>query len=404
MKKSKGKRYRSSGLQHKLTQAADAASRRSAIAACAESAREDLGAAERLIRLRDLGSPGVDHSWLWSIHEAFGACLSPEEYRVALRARLGAPDVAPDDGAVHSAICRLCGADVDARLFFAHSTCCARAAATVGHSELKRWLFGLARACDSGAKLEVPLGELGLPSPPSAPEDASSSGGPVLTPDSDSRLVPADIFIAAASSLGGASGETCIDVGITGPFTADGFRAARNGGANDFDCVQNYSRSKHNLYADPCSRANVDFSAFVLSGFGRPSPAAVNMVEALVRTGRRRQIGVPGSSESDAIGSFWRGTSVILARRQARMYSACRPLGFGGDIADSDPPSSSSSPSSSDASAVAGRTGAAVLHGGVRQDLLLHTGSRFVAAMRGQPLPPRRIVGGASGKGAAHGS
>ena len=370
---SKGKRQSTSGLQKKLCDLLDKVERLEAIRLSGERASGgDIAAQEHVLRLRDLGAPGTRHDWLWAVHPAFGDVLSPQEYLDCLRIRLGASDVARDDGRAHMVGCASCGAGVDARLFFAHASCCARAASTVGHTHLKRWLHRFSTAADPTARMEVPLAELSLPGGPPAVSTATPDA-PLHTPQS-TDIVPADVYLTAASSVGGAAGDTAVDCGITSPYTADAFKAAAKGQPEKVDGVANYTRAKNQLYGGPCNAVGVEFRAFVVSAFGRPSPAASSLVEAISRSALRRRGLSPDEADADcpvSIGGFWRGASVILARRLSRMYRCCAPR----------------LPHSSDEE----RAGVAITYGGVREDFFLHLNAGPVAA--GGRLRARRSHG-----------
>jgi len=148
---------------------------------------------------------------------------------------------------------------------------------------------------------------------------------------------------------------------VVSPFTADAFQAAEQGEPDRVDGVAAYARAKVALYSEPCRRVAVDFQPFVVSAFGRPSATAGRLIKSISRVGQRRLPAEDADSDELAGPSvWWRGVSVLLARRLSRMYDACKPSG----------------PSSDDGE----RVGVAVLHGGLREDFLLHDGDPDVAA------------------------
>ena len=232
-------------------------------------------------RLSDLGAAGVSHSWLWAISPNQGPVIEEEtEFVEAVRVRLGAGGP-PDVG-----LCGCCGkAQLD--LSGGHASCCSLGEATAGHNALRDSLFGFACEADPASEWE--------------PTD--------LVP-SRPWARPADVLTPAAIT----GRVAALDVGVTAPAAARGEDATE----------QMFRRKLREREPErpELESQNIVYRPVVWTCYGRPHPAAVEVIRNIARRIARRR----GRASQRAITmQIHAAFSVCIARRAARMSLACWP-------------------------------------------------------------------------------
>ena len=237
----------------------------------------DAGGARLLRELRD---PGNDHSWLWAMHPAHGACLQPGDYVLAARVRIGAP-------VLHGAAsCALCGGTVDP--LARHALCCATGTSTSGHNAVRDEVLRLAHLADGAAVAEA--------------------AGLITAHPS---LRPADVLTSAARP----GGLAAVDVGVVSPD------ASGRGG----DACDAMVRAKRAKYAGSLAQLRADgveYLPFVFSCYGRPHADAAAVLRYMAQVAARRQ----GFAEAPVLLARVRAAiGVHLWRRVAQMVRACVP-------------------------------------------------------------------------------
>ena len=247
---------------------------------------EESGQWDQAQRFREVRAEGVDHTWLWPCSAPAEERMTPEEFNVAVRLRLGSPQLR------EAMPCPHCPRGVlDARCL--HALTCASAEATKGHNRLRDVVMELAATADPSAETEPRELVPGFP-----------------------LLRPADILCAAAPG-----GLAAVDIGVSSPTTV----------AFGDDCAEAYRRSKVELYRRhlPALEAQgIRYVPITWAALGRPHPDAAALLARLARRAARRR----GLVDHQALLSrTLRGVGVALQRRAARQVLACLPRCAEGD-------------------------------------------------------------------------
>ena len=206
--------------------------------------------------------------------------VPPAEFGPAVRLRLGAPCVPA------GAKCCRCNAVLDAPA--AHCLTCALPEATRAHYEVRNHVLALTHLADPSAEAET----LGLiPSMPT--------------------LRPADILSSAA--IPGRS--AALDIGITSPDAS---------GSGDDCCAAMFRRKcqDYSQFEAELLLQGIVYRPMVFSAFGRAHPETQLILETLaVQAARRRGL----QDHKLILRRTYAAIGVEIARRGARMVSACLP-------------------------------------------------------------------------------
>ena len=241
----------------------------------------ETDAVEDKMRLDDLDSEHQEHSWMWALSPVTDTVLPQDEWRCAMRLRLGCEQLSSE------MLCASCGERVLDKQGY-HALCCAKGESTKGHNSIRDSLHAGFAASDPGAAIEV----LGLI--PSQPD-----------------LRPADILTTATRS----SGSIAVDVGICAPHAS---------GAGE-DCVETMRINKFDHYSDVLAeleQQRIEYLPATMSCFGRRHPCVTTILSQASTAAARRT----GFGNEKAFFRRWSRTIAAKTwQRAARMVMACMP-------------------------------------------------------------------------------
>ena len=228
-------------------------------------------------QLQDLQAEGTDHTWLWIAASTSGFAIRQQEFRTAVRMRIGA-DVLDEEMP-----CACCGGVIDRRGL--HCLRCAPGESTRGHNWVAGTLLGLASLSDASSLAE-PRGLV-----PSRP-----------------GLRPADLLTTTAFGRGAA-----LDVSIVSPDS-------EGAGSDACAATVKHKLAKYGPILRELDAEGFDYRPLVWTCWGRPDPEARVAVRTLAcAAARRRGLGDPRVLERHAsaiVGCF-------IWRRAAAMVHAC---------------------------------------------------------------------------------
>ena len=229
-------------------------------------------------RLRELVAPHTCHDWLWKINPREESRLAEEDFLLDLSSRLGADQVGAD------AVCSCCGEVLDRAV--SHASCCSPAESTRGHYAVVAAVADGMALADPSLRTEVhglvPTGER-----------------------------PADILTTAAIP----GRQAALDITIA---SQDALHAGLDA------CASAHQRkiTRYSSLFPALRRAGVVFQPMVWSAEGRPHPAVVRTMEAVVRLVRTKK----GLAAAAHLRARWRHEiAIAIQRRKAAMIRACLP-------------------------------------------------------------------------------
>ena len=263
-------------LQRELTRLADACVAQGLL----QRARAS-GDWEQEQRLRELSSEDCSHEWLWAISKHKGKVLSPDDFALANRIRLGAGGPGSD------VICANCGECI-LGVAGTHGLLCSRGPSTRGHNAVRDEIFAYAHSIDPSTEVE-PTGLVG----------------------SRPALRPADVLTGVPDPSGRLA---ALDVGIISP-------AAQGAGA---DCVQSMVDRKNariGPYRRELEDIGVEYRPVAFSCFGRPHGDAVRILQAMAKQHARRK----GTEMHTEMRRLMSKITTEIWRRAARMVRQCTP-------------------------------------------------------------------------------